>query len=301
MNILITGSAGFIGGRLKHVLADNNRVFGLIHDSRADGGGITGDILNFPRMLEIIVDREIDQIYHCAAKSVVRNCRLDPINCFATNVLGTVTVLEAARQSERVKGIMVMESDKAYGPGPTPYVESQALQPTGIYEASKACVSHVARSYHANFGLPVFTIRSANVYGPGDPNMSRLIPNTISRLLRDESPQITSGASRFMREWIYVDDWISCAMALMRKEPWGEAFNVSSGQSASVCDVVVLICRLMRVGYSVSEWDKPTSLLEIEQQTLSLDKLHKWLPDWTARPLREGLAATIASYTEGSK
>lgn len=273
MNILVTGAAGFLGSHLvRHLGAEGEHVVhGLEHDVRRCGY-LRGDVTDYARMLEIIVDREIDQIYHCAAKSVVRNCRLDPIGCFETNVLGTVTLLEAARQSERVQGIMVMESDKSYGPGPVPYREDQALVPEGVYEASKACVSHVVRAYHKNYGLPVFSVRSANVYGPGDPNMSRLIPNTITRLLRGEQPQLTEGAEEFKREFIYVDDWRRLVVQLMAAGPWGEAINVGTGVTYALRHVVDIICDLMRCSRSVLLWPKPDTLLEIPKQQLCLDK-----------------------------
>lgn len=301
MNILVTGGAGFIGTRLSQLLAENSTVFPLVHDKTPTDWGtplsrVRGDVTDFARVLEIIVNCEIDQIYHLAAKSIVRNCRCDPLGCFDTNVMGTATVLEAARQSERIKGIVVMESDKAYGPGPVPYKETQLLQPEGIYEASKACVSHLVRSYYKNYGLPVFSIRSANVYGPGDRNQTRLIPNTITRILRGERPQVVDGAACYVREFIYINDLCLAMKSLMDIGPWGEPINVGSGKTCTVGTLVNRICTLMGVDVAVEQEPRPSTFTEIHSQSLCLDKLHSLLPDFLPTDLDDGLKQTIDWY-----
>lgn len=301
MNIFVTGSGGFLGRRLTSTLGREHTVYGLIHDKQPwpeHWKPINGDIKDYRRMAEIMVDCEINHVYHLAAKSIVRNCKADPIGCFHTNVLGTVNVLEAARNCDSVIGVMLAESDKSYGIGPTPYVETQPLIPGGIYEASKACVSHLATAYWYNFQLPVFTVRSANVYGPGDENMTRLIPNTITRILRNKPPRITTGASDFRRELFYVDDFVSTVTALMEEKPWGEAFNVGSGEVMTVAEIVKLIRDLMcEDSRIVEEWCKPNGLVEIPTQSLCLDKLHALLPDHHCLPLKDGLQRTIEWYT----
>lgn len=298
MNILVTGAAGFIGRKIADHLSSRNGVHGLVHDRRPRGTlawePLVGSVTDYPRMLEIITDLEIDQIYHFAAKSIVRNCRIDPLGCFRTNILGTACVLEAARQSERINGVMCMESDKAYGDGSTPYVEEQALNPGGVYESSKACAGYVSRAYFSNYDVPVFTIRSANVYGPGDLQMSRLIPNTINRLMHKQAPQITKGAAKFVREFIYIDDFVFCATELMKKAPWGKVFNVGSREIVSVKTVVTLISQLMQSVIPMEEVSKPKTLTEIPEQSLCLDRLEKWLPQFTPRTIDSGLEKTIA-------
>ena len=298
--ILVTGAAGFIGSKLATTMAVRNTVLGLTHDKLATQNDasvywwpLDGDVCDYGRMLEIIIDQEIEYIYHLAAKSIVRNCRCDPLGCLATNVLGTANILEAARQSDNIKGIMVAESDKAYGDGITPYRENQMLCPGSIYEASKACVTHIASAYHKNYGVPVFTVRSANVYGPGDANMSRLIPGSITRLLNDEPPRITDGAEQFTREFFFIDDFVATVMALMEKKPWGHVFNVGSGDVRCIGETVDTICDLMGKDRVADKWAKPDGLMEIKNQSLCLDKLNEWLPDREITTLKEGLKETI--------
>ena len=314
MNILVTGAGGFLGKRLAEHLTEEHTVYGLIHDKapwpnkwrpapRSAWGWtpLAGDIKDYPRMLEIMVDEEIEQVYHLAAKSIVRNCKSDPLGCLQANVIGTANILEAARHSDTVQGVMCAESDKAYGVGLTPYVESQALMPGSIYEASKACVTHLANAYSRNYCVPVFTVRSANVYGPGDDNATRLIPGIIMRVLRGDRPHITTGAATFIREFFYVDNFVSVAIDLMETEPWGETFNVGSGETMSVGDVIKLICELVGTSMIAEEWDRPIGLLEITNQSLCLDKLNQVLPDRQTMPLRDGLQRTIEWYKKQSR
>ncbi len=298
MNILVTGSAGFVGSRLCQVLTETGyTVFGLCNDTFPKSStwqSLQGNILDQDRMLSILVDREIDQVYHCAARAIVRNCSKDPVGCFRTNILGTATLLEACRLSDRVQGIMCMESDKSYGAGITPYKETQVLHPGGVYEASKACCGYVARSYHLNYDVPVFTIRSANVYGPNDPNQSRLVPNTVNRILRGELPEITPGADKFLREFIYIDDLVSIVTSLVDLSQWGAAINVGSGEVASVTDVVRTICMLLKTDFAYRYQPEQRTLSEIETQELDTTLLQSLLPDLPqCITLEEGLKRTV--------
>lgn len=304
MNILVTGSAGFIGRNLCQRLVQDgrNEVFGLTHDvtdMRLMFWTVRGDILDLRRMTEIIVNREIDVIFHLAANSIVRNCAIDPVGCLMTNVIGTATVLEAARQTGRVKGILCAESDKSFGGGPVPYREEQALRPTAIYEASKASVSHVCSAYWHQYKVPCFSVRGANVFGEGDPNRSRLVPNTILRLLRGESPQITAGAEEFRREFVYVGDVCQAYLKLMKAGRWGETFNVGSGECHTVREAVQLICNAYGQPDAMPEvWDRPATLTEIQDQWLCLDKLKEIWPDYKPRTMVETLPEIIEWYRD---
>ena len=304
MNVFVTGAGGFIASNLLgHLECQGHNLTALYHDRIFDVDGecdqVRGDICDFPRMLEIIVDHEIDQIYHLGSKAIVRNCIMDPIGCFRTNVIGTVTVLEAARRSERVQGIVCAESDKSYGSGPVPYRESQALHPQAVYEASKACVSHVCAAYWHNYGLPVCSTRFSNVYGQGDPNRSRLVPRTILRLLNGEQPQITAGADKYRREWIHISDACEAYLRIMDAGPWGQAVNVGTGEIHTVGETVKLICEAMGQPDAMpEEWVKPEKLVEIQDQYLSLEKLGSIWPDYEPRTMVEMLPETIEWYRE---
>lgn len=301
MNILITGAAGFIGQNLAEHFAKEtgDLLFCLRHDRpvvEIYGNILIGDVCDLRRMQEIIVYHEIDQIYHLAAKSIVRDCIADPIGCFRANVLGTVTVLEAARLSGRIRGVLCAESDKSYGPGPVPYREDQALVPKAIYEASKACVAHVASAYWHNYGVPVVTVRTANVYGERDPNRTRLVPNTILQLLDGKPPQITAGAADFRREFVYVGDVCEAYRRVLESGRWGEAFNVGSGECLTVREAIGAIGRAMDSEQKPEDWAKPTALVEIADQYLDLTKLRTVWTDYAPRRMADVLPQIIDWY-----
>ncbi len=296
MQILVTGVSGFIARAIADALSDEHEVFGLARREVSPAGWtfVRGDVTEYGRVLEVLADYEIEQIYHCAAKSIVRNCMRDPIGCFRTNAIGTLNILEAARQIGRIKGVLCIESDKAYGAGATPYTETQPLMPTSIYEASKACASHLVQTYHKSYVVPAFSVRPVNVYGPGDRNSSRIVPRTINKLASGLQPTITDGAAHFVREFIYIDDLVETLVALMGRSPWGEVFNVGTGQVLSVQDMIWTICKLMGKSAEVEVQKKPRLLREIPRQSLCIDKLTQWLPH-RQQPvaLEDGLNKTI--------
>ena len=307
MNVLVTGISGFIGFHLANELAtQGHRVYGTVNDTpprdmHPNVTPIQADICDNARMLDIVVNREIDQIFHLAARPIVRNCRLNPIDCFYVNVMGTVSVLEAARQSDRISGVMVMESDKSYGQAVPPYDERQRLEPTGVYEASKACVSHVMTAYSNNYELPVFSIRAANVYGPGDPNETRVIPRTILRLLAGEPAQLTGGGVDYRRGFIFITDFLTYVQRLMKAKPWGEVFNVGSGHTISIRELLHQLC--LSVGGSqmqgIGRLKQPATLTEIAGQELNLDKLFTTVkPIPSPVTIEQGIKACVAWYRE---
>lgn len=312
--ILITGVSGFLGSRLAERCADNGEnVIGVVRDFertsahcleglRAKITVCQGDVTDTDRMREIIAGYEVGYIFHCAAHSIVRKCANDPFGCFQTNVLGTASVLEAARNIGNSAGIMVMESDKSYGPALTlPYKEDDALKPRGIYEASKACAGFVALSYAHNFDMPIFTIRAANLYGPGDRNTSRLIPNSILRTLRGERPVLYGNVADYVREFLFVEDAVTAMLSLMGsiEETAGEAFNLGSGEKYAIKDVVVMIMRALGTDLEPEIIPKPEIFKEIPEQYLDTSKVRALLPnDFHPLTLAKGLALSAPWYTE---
>src|SRR4029077_11351146 len=118
----------------------------------------------------------VDTVFHLAAETIVGTVQAEPVAAFETNVKGTWTLLESCRHTG-VEGVVFASSDKAYGAhDELPYRETFALRPTAPYEASKAAADLIARSYWPSYGLPVAVTRFANIYGGGDLNFSRLVP-----------------------------------------------------------------------------------------------------------------------------
>jgi CDP-glucose 4,6-dehydratase len=312
-NVLVTGISGFLAPHIAEKLLNlGANVIGSVHDNKKiDYGKITGlyenitlaqaDINDLTRLEEIVANYEIDYIFHCAANSIVRQCATNPVGCFQTNIIGTMNILEAARRVGGVKGIACMESDKSYGsfdPEDLPYKEGQAIKPTNVYEVSKACSGLIAEAYSNNFNLPVFTIRAANLYGPGDFNMSRLIPGSIMRLFFSERPVLYSGVSDYIREFLYVEDAAESLIKLMEKIDITKSniFNLGSGEIYKIEDIIKFICKKIDHKIEPIIVEKNNQFKEIEQQYLDIEKVKNTLDNYKTISLDEGLDRTIEWY-----
>lgn len=312
--VLVTGAAGFLGGHIVEALLNRGaEVIALTHDAHKSSymtienlpvaHVVQGDITDLHSIQRIIADYEVSYVFHLAADPIVRKCALDPIGCFNTNIMGTAMVLEACRQVGTVRGVLCMESDKSYGSFDVkdlPYQEDQALKPSNVYEVSKACSGYIAKAYDSNYDLPTFTIRGANLYGPGDMNTSRLIPGSVLRVLNEEQPVLYGGVGDYIREFIYVADAAEICVQLMEQvgEIRGMPFNLGSGSTHRVADVLNQICQLMDTDLTPKIVEKASSFKEIEMQYLDLSRLRTYIREYEYTPMVEGLKHTIEWYTK---
>ena len=225
MRALVTGGRGFAGSWLvKALLEAGVEVSSLDRDSAAptgldllgvagDAEDVTGDLRDGELVRGLLRERSIDCVFHLAAQPIVGDANASPVPTFEANIQGTWVLLEAARETG-VGRVVVASSDKAYGPHERlPYTEESALQPVFPYDVSKAATDMIARSYWHTYGLPVAVTRFANLYGGGDRNFSRLIPETVTAVLDGRSPVIRSDGSH-ERDFLYVEDAASAYVAV---------------------------------------------------------------------------------------
>jgi CDP-glucose 4,6-dehydratase len=247
---------------------------------------------------------DVDSVFHLAAQTLVPTANRGPTATFETNVRGTWALLEACRLhgTERV---IVASSDKAYGAHEgLPYQEHFALQPRYPYDVSKAAADLLARSYWHTWQLPVAVTRFANLYGGGDTNRSRLVPEAVTAALAGRAPVVRSDGSP-ERDFLYVEDAVAAYLAIwdaLDPAPGaagaapaaaGEAFNAGGGCPHRVLDVVELVCRLAGTGVSPDVQGAGTPAGEIDRQWVDYSKL-KGLTGWEPRvDLEEGLRRTL--------
>ena len=241
-----------------------------------------------------------ETIFHLGAQTQVGEANRSPLGTWEANVRGTYLLLEAVRRHAPETRVVVASSDKAYGRHEAlPYREDFALRPSYPYDVSKAAADLIARSYASTFGMPVAVTRLANVYGPGDVNWARLIPDTARALVRGERPVIRSDGTP-ERDLVYVEDAADAYLAVARSldEPAnrGRAWNAGSGQPRSVLEVVR---RLIAVSGRDAEPDIRGDGVphgEIDRQYLDSSTIREelgWAPRWD---LDRGLRATWDWY-----
>ena len=311
-HVFLTGAFGFVGANLARSLAEAGaNVVCLRRDdtnpNSLDALGLAskvtavrGELEDLPLLSRILNEYEIDAVFHLAAQAIVGAANRSPISTFESNIRGTYMLLEACRLSPLVKRVVVASSDKAYGTSPTlPYHEDLPLQGVFPYDVSKSCTDLISISFARTFDLPVAITRSANIYGPADLNLSRIIPGTIVSVLRGEDPVVRSDGTP-VREFVHTEDVCSAYMLLAEKidSARGEAFNIGTNEPVQILELTNKIIDLA----GASDKLKANVLLkhkiehEIDAQYLSANKISARL-GWVSRVnLENGLRQTIEWY-----
>ncbi|MGE5677295.1 MAG: GDP-mannose 4,6-dehydratase [Pseudomonadota bacterium] len=310
-NVLITGCTGFLGSHVTRMLsAMGANVTGLVRDytpksylyseDKPEINLVSGSLEDIALIERALGEYETDTVFHLAAQAIIGTANRNPLSTFSTNIMGTCNLLEACRRSPLVKNIIVASSDKAYGDQEIlPYSEDMPLKGSHPYDVSKSCADLIAQTYHKTYGLPVCITRCGNLYGGGDLNFNRIVPQTIKSVLHNESPIIRSDGT-FIRDYIYVEDAASAYILLSEKMDtlglYGQAFNFSTEERLTVLELVNRILELM--GSTLEPVILGQGSNEIRYQYLSTKKAREvlgWRPLYT---INEGLERTIKWYSD---
>lgn len=316
--ILITGANGFLASHLVLSLLKNGaRVIGIIKEKipvsflelelrnkKYKNLKITkGDIVDYTFIKGCFKKYRPHFCFHIAAQAIVGEANKTPIPSFKTNIQGTWNILEVARIYSADTRIIVASSDKAYGEHrKLPYIETASLQALHPYDASKACADILSRTYAHTYNLAIAVTRCGNIYGPGDLNFSRIIPDTIRSVILNKNPIIRSDGTP-LRDYVFIDDMVNGYLKLakclyLKKDKIsGQAFNFGSGKPISVLNLVKLIIEISGANRLRSKMLSKTKIKgEIDRQYLSSHKANKLL-DWQTRySLKEGLIKTLNWY-----
>ena len=312
-SVLVTGAYGLLGSWLvRELLGAGARVTVIRRDEPVTSGleamglaarvdVVMGDICSEGLVARALAEYDIDTVFHLAAQTLVGTANRSPVSTFETNIRGTWLLLEACRL-HRAERVVVASSDKAYGRHERlPYREDLALRPAFPYDVSKAAADMLARSYWQTFELPVAVTRFANLYGGGDANGSRLVPEAVWAAIAGRPPVVRSDGSP-ERDFLYVEDavraYLAISEALDSGEACGEAFNAGGGRPHRVGDVVGLICRLAGADIEPDIRGEGTPAGEIDRQWVDFSKLRE-LTGWEPRvSLEDGLQLTVDWYRE---
>jgi CDP-glucose 4,6-dehydratase len=315
---LVTGAQGFIGSWLvSRLLDDGARVVVLRRDVPAESrfgidgleercDVVAGDLVDYESLVRTLNEYDVKAVFHLGAQTIVGTANRSPLSTYETNIRGTYLLLEACRAvgvvGDGVERVVVASSDKAYGShDELPYDEDFALQPLYPYDVSKAATDMIARSYAVTYGLPVAVTRLANVYGGGDFNFSRIVPDTARALVRGEPPVIRSDGTP-ERDYIYAADAVEAYLAVARSlddsAMHGRAWNAGAGRPYSVSEIVERLIAVSGRDVEPDVQGEGTPHGEIDRQFLDSSRIRSelgWEPRWE---LDDGLRETWSWYEQ---
>jgi dTDP-glucose 4,6-dehydratase len=267
-NLLVTGGAGFIGSNFIHYLLkaeQDVRIYTL--DALTYAGHrenldhlpddsrhtfIHGSINDRARVDDLLRKYRIDTIVHFAAETHVDRSITGPASFIETNVIGTFTLLEAARQAwldektvsnPRFHHVSTDEVFGTLGPDDPPFCETTAYDPNSPYAASKASSDHLVRAYHRTYGLPVTITNCSNNYGPRQ-YPEKLIPLMIFNALQGKRLPIY-GDGQQIRDWLYVEDHCTAIHAVLTAGRLGETYLVGGRNQPPNIELVRRICAIL--------------------------------------------------------
>jgi len=306
--IIVTGGTGFIGGHLVEELINQGADILVIDIVCHKNSYFNKQLLKKKTLLKLIDISEKEKIrnvfkkfnpdfvFHLAAEAIVEDSYSDPYKTFQTNVMGTVSVLEACRSLKKIKGIIVASSDKAYGKTKNAYTESSPLQGDHPYDVSKSCTDLISQAYFKTYGLPVAITRFGNVYGEGDVHLNRIIPGICEAILKNKILMIRSNG-KYVRDYVYVKDVVSGYIFILKniKKTVGEAFNFSSNDSYSVLGLIKYVEKILKVKIKYKIQNSTRN--EIPYQHLNDNKIRAL--GWrSAYNLKENLTRTLEWYRQ---
>ncbi len=263
--ILVTGGAGFIGSNLLHLLVPKYPDYHFVNLDKLTYAGnlanlrevenasnytfVRGDITDPQFLVELFSRFDFDSIIHLAAESHVDRSISDPMSFIMTNIVGTVNLLNAARNhwdgAFDGKRFYHVSTDEVYGSlGDTGFfVEDTAYDPRSPYSASKASSDHLVRAYYHTYNLPVVLSNCSNNYGPYQ-FPEKLLPLFINNI-KHNKPLPVYGDGKYTRDWLWVGDHASAIDTIFHQGKTGETYNIGGNNEWKNIDLIHELCKVM--------------------------------------------------------
>ena len=263
-NILITGGAGFIGSHVVKRFVNKYPNYNIYNvDNLTYAGDLSNlkdledkknyfffkiDIKNHNEILKLFIDKKITDVIHLAAESHVDKSIENSFDFAETNVLGTLSLLEASKiswdLSSKNNVFYHISTDEVYGSLGLEgsFNEYSKYDPNSPYSASKASSDHFVRAYYKTYGLPILISNCSNNYGPNQ-HAEKMIPNIINSLLMQIKIPIY-GDGKNIRDWLYVDDHCDAIELIFNNGNCGETYNIGGNYEISNIDLANTIIKI---------------------------------------------------------
>jgi dTDP-glucose 4,6-dehydratase len=328
-NILVTGGAGFIGSNfIRYLLKTQKDVHIFNLDLLTYAGSlenlrelpdlsrytfVRGDICDRSLVDRLLAEHKINQIIHFAAETHVDRSIVGPAQFIQTNVIGTFTLLEAARQAWLIDKILPLSevhfhhvsTDEVYGtlkPEDPAFSETTPYSPNSPYSASKAASDHLVRAYFHTYGLPVTLTNCSNNYGPYQ-FPEKLIPLMILNSIEGRRLPVY-GDGRQIRDWLFVEDHCEAIWLVATRGRCGETYNVGGNNQPTNLEIIHEICQLLDTERPESPYQPHQQLIQYvtdrpghdRRYAMNIQKIQSELGWQPRQSLETGLRETVDWY-----
>lgn len=321
--ILITGGAGFIGSHLTRLFVTKYPQYKIVNLDKLTYAGnlenlkdiefkpnytfVKGDITDIEFVRNLFKENKFTGVLHCAAESHVDRSISDPLSFVKTNVLGTVTLLQVAKESWEDdlsnKLFYHISTDEVYGSLGEEglFTEETAYDPRSPYSASKASSDHFVRAFYHTYKLPVIISNCSNNYGPFH-FPEKLIPLCINNILNKKQLPVY-GKGENVRDWLFVEDHVKAIDKIFHNGKPGETYNIGGHNEWKNIDIIKELCRQMdeKLGREMGESEKLITFVKDRaghdmRYAIDASKLKNEL-GWTpSLQFEEGISKTIDWY-----